>query len=300
MEKTLIDSAPDVDIDELMANLPEFMTGSAQSQDPDGTGATLDFLCSLTDFRAFKDMMLASQIGESRTVTSAAPDVSVLIGALERLTMPPELLAAVGELLTLNTAADGHEWKPSIDDKKAGFKMETTSHNGLRYGRHTVRIDLPYDVVTKEFFDLEHPDYSKWMKSTERREVLSKVVEGKTRDWIIKVFFKMPALARFIPGVPDHIVLRIFRQDDLPAEGQNTLALVSWDPATNAPTTAGIALCKVSILRSSPDGQGTEQVTVERFQQGAPEWMLVRVMSSSLGKGMQQDVERFKQITGRK
>lgn len=196
MEKTLIECAPDVDIDALMANLPEFMTGAAQSQDPDGTGSTLDFLCSLTDFRAFKDMMLATQIAESSTVASAAPDVSVLIGALERLTMPPELLAAVGELLQLNSSADSHEWKPSVNDTKvcaharaachqrsncsravhararvsqAGFKMETTSFNGLRYGRHTLRIDLPFDVVIKDFFDLEHPDYTKWMKQVHAR-----------------------------------------------------------------------------------------------------------------------------------
>jgi hypothetical protein len=296
MERTLIDNAPDVNIDELMANLPEFMTGSAQSHDPDGTGATLDFLCSLTDFQAFKDMMLASQIAESTIVASAGPDLSVLIGALERLTMPPELLAAVGGLLQLNRAADSHEWKPSIDDKKAGFKMETTSHNGLRYGRHTLRIDLPFDVVTEEFFNLEHPDYTKWMKQNERIEVLSKVEEGKTHDWVIRVHFKIPALARFLPGVPDHIVLRVFRQDDLPADGQNTMALVSWDPATNLPSSTGIGICKVLILR--PNGQGTEQVTVERFHQAAPEWMLVRVMSSTVGKGMQQDVERFKQIKG--
>lgn len=130
--------------------------------------------------------------------------------------------------------------------------------------------------------------------------MLRKEQSGKTHDWLLKIFFKVPALARFLPGMPDHIVLRIFRQDDVPADGQNTMALVSWDPATNKPSASGVNLCKVSILRPTADGQSTEQVTVERFQQGAPEWMLVRVMSSSIGKGMQQDVERFKQIKGLK
>ena len=126
--------------------------------------------------------------------------------------------------------------------------------------------------------------------------MLRKEESGKTHDWLLKVYFKMPPLVRFLPGVPDHIVLRIFRQDDLPCDGQSTMAMVSWDAAANQPSTTNINLCKVSILRPTADGKSTEQVTVERFQPGAPEWMLVRVMSSSLGKGMQQDVERFKQI----
>ena len=50
MEKTLADLAKDVNMDELIANIPEFMQGRTHSQDPEGTASTVDFLVSLTEF----------------------------------------------------------------------------------------------------------------------------------------------------------------------------------------------------------------------------------------------------------
>jgi hypothetical protein len=298
MEKTLVESARDVDVDELVSNLPEFMSGSALERDPEQTGPTIEFLLSLTEFSTFKSMMLAARMeSEGLVSTPMVGDLSADHGGaaetLGLLDISDSMRAALAPLLALTTDAHGVSWKKLAEDK-GEFVMETAHVGGKSFTRMAMSIDLPVDQAIEVLGDLSNPECVKRFKMMESVDVLHEERTDKKRDMLLRLHLNMPAIMKMLKVTPDTMVVRMHQEFDVPEKGCSTSALVSWDAAADAPdVTSKVRISRLSLAR--PNGPGKSSITnIEPTAEYMPEWMMGIVASKFFAKQMRVGVQQYK------
>jgi hypothetical protein len=274
----------DVNMEELITNLPEFMQARAQTQDPEGTASTIDFLLSLTDFSTFKNLMLAANMTDAAGPAHAmVTDSDAPLAAIARTVMPKVLVDTARTLLNLSdTTGAATKWSTAVD-KKGELLMETATVNGQRFARLTMMVDLPVADTVKCMLSMGDPERQKWNQMAERVDVHSHTQEGVLEDTICTLVLKLPGVAKLIKSIPKAMTLRIAIENDLPAPGQVTYIMVGWDTKTNMPDTSSMAMTRVAILEPVAGGR-TSIKTIDKQMQAVPEWVSNMWVSNTMAK----------------
>ncbi|KAG8464881.1 hypothetical protein KFE25_010249 [Diacronema lutheri] len=299
MEKTLVDLAKDVNMDELLSNLPGFMEARAHTEDPEGTGAYIDFLLSLTDFETFKNLMLmANMATTSRPVVAVVADSDAPLQTLDRTALPKVMVEQARALMQLSAEGASVEWKQAVL-KKDEMLLETTTLNGVRYARLSMLIDLSVPHAVTCMIDMSVPDRSRWNQMADRVEVHRDERAGKVHDVVCTLHFKMPGVAKLIKSIPSKMTFRIAIEEDAPKPGSVSYVMTGWDLKSDAPDTSSMSMLRVATLE--PAGEGVCRVqTIDQQMQAVPEWLSNMWMSNTFAKQVKADMMRYKKHVGLK
>lgn len=195
MEKTLLDFVQDVDIEELMGNLPAFME-KVGATNPAGTGSVIHFLLTLTEFETFKSMMLASKIEKTQAADAEEESTgSNAHDALDGLSkIDPVVVRRARQLLSLSKDSAA-EWR-FVSQKAGIFSIDATEASGEHYMRVKANIALSVEQTVAAHFTLTDPDLCKWDDVWQRVEVVAEKREGGVHDQLVKVGRRMSARPR--------------------------------------------------------------------------------------------------------
>jgi len=304
MDQAISSRAEGVDMDELMANLPEFVKGGAQEQDPEQTGATMDFLFSLTEFDTFKNMMLAAKLqgqrasnAHSENFDSVASDASTSLGGISDLAMPEAVLRRAERLLAVN--GDGADWK-TLAEKPGEYKLEGTSQGGDRFVRNTITFAdaTPAELVDCHVDHSNAPERDGWDKMWTGTEVLRAQDTPHGKDQLVRMGLKLPGVVKFMP-VPKQICMRICTQNDHPHPNWTTAVMTTWDEVKDCPDTGRMAMVRLIVVSPGESGRGSRMLNVGKMPPVMPEWLQPIFFTNTINKEAQLAVQRYKQMKGK-
>lgn len=129
----------------------------------------------------------------------------------------------------------------------------------------------------------------------ERVDVLSHTEEGVLQDTVCTFVLKLPGVAKLIKSIPRSMTLRVAIEHDLPAVGQVTYIMISWDPKTDAPDTSAMSMTRVAILEPVAGGK-TSIKTIDKQMQAVPEWVSNMWVSNTMAKQVKN--VRARETTG--
>lgn len=302
MEKTLTEMASDVNMDELVAGLPDFVQAKAHAKDPEQTGSTIDFLLSITEFDSFKSLMLAAKMADEGTSASISLDADDgsqgLLNALADLHIEPKVQEHARVLLKLSGAESGVEWK-HVAQKKGSWLLEQGEVGGKTFMRSTGVIQLNVEHTIKAHCDLSDPRCCEWELNWGAVKLLSqgKSSDGKADFQTVSIDFKLPGVIKLIPTVPKSMIMRIDVEHDVPKAGSAMAVFTTWDPAANAPKTGAMAMVRVVTVEPNADGTA-RMLNISCSPPFMPTWALSLFLSKHIMTGMVQATERYKQIKG--
>jgi len=296
MEKTLVEMASDVDIDSLVGNLPEFMEGGASEQDPEQTGATIDFLLSLTDFPIFKSMMLAARdeatTGPAPALDTSALDSSAHVGVLTTLNLPTPMRAALAPLAKVNEADN---WQ-RLAEKKGEYVMETTRVDKTKFSRMTMSQELPPPRFVECFVDFTDPGSAERHAYFTKVDVLKHEQNGKVTDILARMHLSLPGILKALKLGTDTWDVRMTMEADQPEPGCTACCMVSWDVEKDGPKDGRMAMSRLTIVR--PSGDGTQCTMVESMPPLMPEWMFGVMMSNAMKTQFKTALATYKKQKG--
>lgn len=285
MEETIMRLASDVDMDELLAHLPEFMRDRAHSGNPENTGATIDFLLSLTDFTTFKNMMLGARLGDNvdEGGSLAAAQSEEAIGALStELKIPAAVVERARVLLRLTSADANVAWH-HISEKKGEYSLEDTTLNGVKYMRSHLLVPLDARESLRCHFNWVDPELCKWDDKFEKIEPISDVRDGPVHDQLFRVYLKLPGVVKLVPSVPKSVVMRMVCQEDVPSPGACTIVMTTWDQATDRPEGGKMSMVRAALV--VPNGEGRSHMyNVSQMPSAMPGWVAALFMTNTIIK----------------
>ena len=257
MEKTLVDLAKDVNMDELLGTLPSFMEARAHGKVPEETGAYIDFLLSLTDFETFKNLMLmANMATTSRPVVAVVADSDAPLQTLDRTALPQVMVEQARTLMQLSAQDVSVSWKQAVV-KKDEMLLETTTLNGVRYARLSMLIDLSVPHAVMCMLNMSAPDRNRWNQMADRVEVHRDERAGKVHDMMCTFHFKMPGVAKLIKSIPNKMTYRIAIEEDAPKPGHVRYVMGTRAAARARARAARSCARAVAARRRRPQPDGT-------------------------------------------
>lgn len=300
MEKTLTEMASDVNMDELIAGLPEFVQAKAHSKDPEQTGATIDFLLSITEFDTFKQLMLSAKMADADTagVKLGAHDGSMLSVLGAELHIDPVVCAHARQLLEMTGPDSGIEWRP-LAQKKGQWLLEEGALGGERFMRATNAFPLSVEHSVKAHCELNDPQIGQWETNWGGITILKEgtSAEGKSRFHIASVKLKLPGVIKLIPSIPKTMIMRVDIEPDMPRPGCTMAIMTPWNMKNDAPETGSLSMARVAIAQPGADGS-TQFLNVSKFPPFMPTWAANLFMSKTIMSGLHQATERYKQLKG--
>lgn len=300
MEKALEEQAKEVDMASLMTGLPAFVAATAAAKDMDsGTGATIDFLLTLTEFTTFKSMMLAANMA---AVESAAPVVGgdvvsdAALSVFKSALIDPVVIERSKELLRLSSGESDVVWKP-ISEKAGVYTLEGTELGSSRFMRSIMQMGLSVEHTLNAHFNMCDPELSKWEDTWGKVEVVREKREGKLHDQLVKVHLKLPGVVKFIPGITKFIHLRMIVERDQPVPGSAIVVANTWDMDKNAPDLGRMGVVRCAIVE--PTGPNNSRMcNLSKPPPIMPEWVMSLFMSNTILAGAIQTTEKYKRLKG--
>lgn len=197
MERELLSRVVGVDLDELVQNLPDFVARQRFEQDPEGTGRTIEFLLSLTDFAAFKGLMLSAKLGKDDAGTAAplALHSAEALAAVGKLNAPADLVSHFAELLALAEGSGAEAWR-TIAERKSVYTLQATTRAGVRYQRIAMAISLTVPQLIDAMCDIAHPEHARWSEMIDSVEVLRDQRDGRQIDSLARAHVRLPGARR--------------------------------------------------------------------------------------------------------
>mmetsp|Transcript_24674 Transcript_24674/g.67131 ORF Transcript_24674/g.67131 Transcript_24674/m.67131 type:complete len:395 (+) Transcript_24674:130-1314(+) len=298
VDETLTRLAKDVDMDELMANLPSFMAGGAQEQDPEQTGTTLDFLMALTDFPTFKNMMLSARLGEQvmQPVVAAEEASSSAMSAIEKdLTgMPPALLSRARELLDIHgRALDGSvKWK-TLKVKEGQYELQSVNDGGRKYMRTSLNMGFGMEDAITCFFDMSHPRAVVWDHQWQKLVTHSSNRKGDVQDHCVEAYPVLPGVIKYLASVPKCFPMRVVVQRGVPTSDKSVAIMASWDLEKDEPLlNSRLSFVRVAIIEST--GPATSRMfNVAQTPDQVPEWAISVFMQNTILAGVKTSIQRY-------
>lgn len=273
-------------MEQLIINLPEFMQARAHSKDPEGTGATIDFLLSLTEFETFKTMMLASkqegaglELGDSGDANSTT--LSAIVGNLK---IDPAVVNRAKVLLQLGADGADVTWKKA-GERPGSYLFEMTELGNERFMRVNSVMGLSLDHAIGAHCNWSDPDIKKYDDMWNEITVLKEERHGTIHDSTYKIGLKLPGVLKFVSSIPKTITMRCVVERDAPKPGSAIAMWVSWDLKNDCPDTGPLGFVRVALLESTGENS-VRFINVSKIAPVMPTWVAGLFMSKTVMSGM--------------
>lgn len=294
-EKKLVEGLPkSFDMDGFMPKLVAFMENQKEGNEETGSNenvlAAINTLSSLTDFSAFKDIMLLTK-GEKMNA------------GMEQVThMEVKKTSATGEelpyfdMINEYSSSPNDKWKRTLD--KPNLIVEKMALENEKKGTMLMRVSyratLSMDECTACMMDYS-PERAKWDKMYKSSVThKSEMHEGTNipKDHILEMTFKMPAMMK-VSGIPNKFDLRIMTKRDFPEKGALSWAMVPWDLKTNT-VDANNKWLKGNMGTMKPHPENPDEVALTMLEQNSVSWMPNFAMNYFVKSQLIGLVERYK------
>ena len=277
------------------SGLQDFVSQSLQPGTPEvenSIGEAVEFLISLSDFRTFKDMMLARKM-ELHKIAPAGTTVLITEAGMTKVRA---LLETAKRLMTLSTSSDDM-WNVIVDN--AEFKCEYSPKHNLYRG--AALIDLPRDEALRMLMDFSAASTA-WRPEMRDSRILRCVTNtgrlpgGISEDIIINVAINIPALLRWVAGFPQEITLRcaVDLQDDI-----FTWVTVGWDSVQDSEISGSLKMSKSGTIRAVGDGSKSMISFVQDVPAWLPNWLGGPIIRSQVLTRMKRQVAQYKDAVAR-
>lgn len=300
MENTLSSLAKEVNMEQLVMALPEFMQARAHSNDPEQTGETIDFLLSLTDFEHFRAVMLSAKLEDSTTPLvpfDYAESTSRIASALTSdLQLNPLVLASAQGLLNLIGAEAAVDWK-KLAEQKGKWMLESAQIEGVDFMRSTSIFSLTVEHTVKAIVRLDDPELPLWDSIWGKIEFIEEGQYSASRFFVVKVQSKLPGVLKFFASIPKFFYTRVDILEGMPKPGSTLAIFTTWDTLANAPDQGKMKMVRVASI----EAQGScmsRMVNIHCLPPALPIWAASLLLSNTMLNGMQQAAQKYKTIKG--
>ena len=276
----------DINLDELITNLPEFMQARTHASDPEGTGATIDFLLSLTDFDAFKTMMLASkqQAASFELGDAAAANGSTLDAILGNLKIDAAVVERAKVLLQLGANGADVTWKKA-GEKPGSYLLEMTELGHERFMRVNSVVGLSLEHALGAHCNWADPELKKYDDMWNSVEVLKERRDGTVHDSTYVLGLKLPGVMKLVTAIPKTVTMRCVVERDAPKPGSAIAMWVSWDLKNDCPDTGALGIVRVALLETTGESS-VRFINVSKIAPVMPSWVAGLFMSKTVMSGM--------------
>mgnify|MGYP003684679619 FL=1 len=330
MEKTILELAPQADMDTLVSNLPAFMEKRANAGDQEGTGHVIDFLLSLTDFDTFKQTMLASkhETSGSLELADAASSADTALGAISgQLQMNPAVAERANVLLQLGSQGDGSvAWKRL--GEKAGararaarrraaprsqaqhllsarapratgaYTLDTTQIGADRFMRCNMVMQLPLEHALGAHCNWADPEFLRYDDvMCSKVEVLRNTHDGPVHDYVARMHLKLPGVMKFVPNIPKTLTMRSCVERDAPKPGSAIAIWTTWDVERDCADVGPNSFVRIAVLEDAGGGV-TNFINVSRMPPVFPTWVASLFMSKTIVTNIQSTTIKYKKLKG--
>ncbi|KAG8468993.1 hypothetical protein KFE25_007511 [Diacronema lutheri] len=301
MEKTILELAPQADMDTLVSNLPAFMEKRANAGDQEGTGHVIDFLLSLTDFDTFKQTMLASkhETSGSLELADAASSADTALGAISgQLQMNPAVAERANVLLQLGSQGDGSvAWK-RLGEKAGAYTLDTTQIGADRFMRCNMVMQLPLEHALGAHCNWADPEFLRYDDvMCSKVEVLRNTHDGPVHDYVARMHLKLPGVMKFVPNIPKTLTMRSCVERDAPKPGSAIAIWTTWDVERDCADVGPNSFVRIAVLEDAGGGV-TNFINVSRMPPVFPTWVASLFMSKTIVTNIQSTTIKYKKLKG--